>query len=95
MFYQAEGIESRTKSGTLQNEKEASAVVYLVEELKKKASQNRDAHWDHVDRLRIITSYQSQVVLIERMLRRRGLNNGVVATVDSSQGSEADVVILS
>jgi len=71
------------------------AVVSLVEQLRKKALKMGDTNWYHVDRLRIITFYQSQVALIENLLRSRGFKNIVVATVDSSQGSEAEIVIVS
>jgi hypothetical protein len=51
--------------------------------------------WYDPDRLRIITFYQGQVVLIKQLLSRAGLGQVLVATVDSSQGCEADIVLVS
>jgi hypothetical protein len=51
--------------------------------------------WYDPDRLRIIAFYQGQVVLIKQLLSRAGLGQVLVATVDSSQGCEADIVLVS
>jgi superfamily I DNA and/or RNA helicase len=94
-FLQVHGRERQSRSGSFENELEAQAVVELVEQLQR-ASCRAPGNWQSVDRIRIITFYQAQVHLIKRLLRnRRGLGDIVVATVDSSQGCEADIVIVS
>ena len=52
--------------------------------------------WCTPDRVRIITFYAAQVGEIKKQLRMRGFkdDNITVATVDSSQGCEAECVIL-
>lgn len=88
-FYQIDGLE-HILSGSIQNEAEANAVVNIVDSLRRN-SQNND--WS--SRVRIITFYSAQVTLIQRLLRKKNMKNVLVNTVDASQGSEYDVVILS
>ena len=93
-FLQVEGKERQGSSGSYENESEARAVVDLVQQLRN-ASSKLDGRWDSVSRVRIITFYQAQVTLLKRLLSRVWAGNVVVATVDSSQGCEADLVIIS
>lgn len=51
--------------------------------------------WNSAERVRVITFYSEQVAEIKRMLMKANLSGVTVATVDSSQGSEADLVIVS
>jgi len=92
-LYQINGIERHVRSGSIENEAEAYAVVKIVDNLRRISCNSRN--WYSVNRIRIITFYQAQVLLIKRLLRKRNLGNVLVATVDSSQGCEADFVILS
>mmetsp|Transcript_475 Transcript_475/g.1221 ORF Transcript_475/g.1221 Transcript_475/m.1221 type:complete len:1117 (+) Transcript_475:151-3501(+) len=93
-LYQINGIERQVRSGSIENEAEANAVVEIVDDLRR-MSRNHSQNWCPASRLRIITFYQAQVTLIKRLLYRRNLRNVLVATVDSSQGCEADFVIVS
>ena len=93
-LYQIDGKERQHPSGSIENEEEANAVVQIVENLRQ-ASHGPSLGWCTSNRLRIITFYQAQVSLIKRLLYRRNLGNVLVSTVDSSQGSEADFVIIS
>jgi len=93
-LYQIDGKERQNRLGSIENESEANAVVEIVENLRQ-ASRSLSSNWCSADRLRIITFYQAQVSLIKRLLRRRNFGNVLVATVDSSQGCEADFVIIS
>ena len=77
--------------GSYANEAECLAVIKLVEKIAAK----RISGWDSSHKLRIITFYQGQVTLLRRLLAKKGLGKVLVATVDSSQGCEADVVIIS
>ena len=51
--------------------------------------------WHSPDKLRVITFYQAQASTIRSLLHRNGLGCVLVATVDSCQGCEADIIILS
>lgn len=62
---------------------------------KRFGKQPRLRCWDHPEKIRIITFYQGQVTAIKQKLREARIYNVLVATVDSSQGCEADIVILS
>ena len=88
------GTERQLSTGSFENEAEARAVIELVLQLQR-LSQQFPGKWYSIDRLRIITFYQGQVALLKRYLMQQRLNDVVVATVDSSQGCEADIVILS
>lgn len=92
-FLQVEGTEEQGFGGSFCNKSEAKKVVDVIVQLQQMA---QDASWSSAERIRVITFYQAQVSLIKKYLHDRGFGNKiVVATVDSSQGSEADVVILS
>lgn len=91
LFYQVDGVATLSNSGSLENFKEAEAVVQVIAALRATGR----GRWHDLERLRIITFYQAQVALIAKLLKRRGLDKVLVATVDSSQGCEADVVVVS
>lgn len=94
-FLQVDGEENKLPGGSYCNEAEANAVVKLVRQLRAQ-TENVQAQWHSSIRLRVITFYQAQVNLIKTKLAVHGLKNSVVvATVDSSQGCEADMVVVS
>lgn len=94
-FIQVSGSETQSHTGSYQNREEAKTVVDIILELGNIARIKCVGNtWCSVDRIRIITFYQAQVTLIKSMLRAQGLESVVVSTVDSSQGCEADVVIV-
>ena len=97
IFVETTGPEEKTSGGSSRNPTEANAIVRLVEQIRDRAlACDREIPWYSANRLRIITFYQGQVSLIKRRLRQRGFGDKVVvATVDSSQGCEADVVLVS
>ena len=89
------GEENVSLGGSYSNAAEARCVVQLVKQLRDTVSGGR-AHWYSGDRIRIITFYHAQVLLIKRLLREENFGDKiVVASVDSSQGCEADVVVVS
>jgi senataxin len=97
-FLQVDGVEEQGAGGSYKNESEAKTVVDMVARLQTiaRSSPGDRSSWHSTDRIRIITFYQAQVGLIKRLLRDRGFGDKIVcATVDSSQGTEADVVIVS
>jgi ATP-dependent RNA/DNA helicase IGHMBP2 len=95
-FLQVDGTEERppNRKGAPRNPQEVAVVVDLVQKLVDLRGQS-DENWNSSDRIRIIAFYQDQVSLIKEKLTEKGLDGVLVATVDSSQGCEADVVILS
>ena len=98
-FLQVDGVEEQAFGGSYRNHFEARLVVDLISQLQTIAQQSNPADrssWHSTDRVRIITFYQAQVGLLKKLLRDRGVGDKVVvATVDSSQGCEADLVIVS
>mmetsp|Transcript_15856 Transcript_15856/g.31468 ORF Transcript_15856/g.31468 Transcript_15856/m.31468 type:complete len:1039 (-) Transcript_15856:29-3145(-) len=93
-FLNIPGKEYQECSGSYVNKEEAEAVVKLVEKISQNVS-GSVVDWDSSDKIRIITFYLGQVKLLKRLLAENGLSRVLVATVDSSQGCEADVVIVS
>lgn len=91
VFLQVDGIETKGLTESRCNHMEANVIVDLVKQL----VDSRDESWCSTDRLRIITFYTAQVALLRKKLENSGLANVLVATVDSSQGCEADLVIVS
>ncbi len=91
-FLDIQGTEQRNFNGSYYNEAEAKAIAGIVEKIKC-LSQDKD--WCSSAKLRIITFYQGQTVCIRKFLKQSGHGQVMVATVDSSQGSEADIVIIS
>ena len=75
--------ESRSKSGSYCNKKEADLVTEAALELSSSKVQ-----------VVVLSPYQGQVDLIKRRLKKKASNVGVF-TVDGFQGKEADFVLLS
>jgi senataxin len=95
-FLQTEGQEERVMGGSQQNILEAMVIVQLISTLRQLTEASLSNAWCGTDRVRVITFYQGQVACIQRCLDEHGLGNTVlVATVDSSQGCEADIVLIS
>jgi superfamily I DNA and/or RNA helicase len=100
-FLQVEGKEEQLMGGSYCNRMEATIIVDLISNLHRiavgTASKAKDGQpWYGSDRVRVITFYQAQVSCIQKCLVDRGLGDTVVvATVDSSQGCEADIVLIS
>ncbi len=90
------GEEQRHFSGSYYNIDEARTVVEIVQRIQCASCKKITGQcWFSPQKVRIITFYQGQVVYIQNMLRKLGLGQVLVATVDSSQGCEADIVIVS
>ena len=101
-FFDVKGAEKRSISGSYQNIAEANKIIGILHEIRKKSerrhpfnNKHESPPWYSEDKIRIITFYQGQVACIKQMLYHNGLGKVMVATVDSSQGSEADIVIIS
>lgn len=93
------GMEHRNRYGSYGNLREAAVVIHLIRELrenyKRKYGYSNGQSWHSAERVRIITFYSEQVAQINRLLLEANITGVTVATVDSSQGSEADLVIVS
>jgi len=90
-FIHVVGEEYRARCGSYANQEECDKIIQIIEAMRLRA---KDTDWDSVDKIRIITFYQAQTSLLKSLLAKRKLNV-LVATVDSSQGCEADTVIVS
>jgi hypothetical protein len=93
IFVHTNGTEKQGITGSYCNAAEAYQVRDLLYSIRAASSGRGD--WCSIDRVRVITFYQAQVSMIKRLLNQAGLGRVGVATVDSSQGCEADVVIVS
>ena len=94
--------ETQQTSRSFQNWNEAEKVVEVIMDLQRKSNGLAGTHqisgndpWFSIHRVRVITFYQAQVELISYLLRTNGVNQIGVSTVDSSQGSEADLIVVS
>ena len=94
-FLSINGKEEKGAGGSSRNQAEACCVLDLIKKLKSSSLRKYIKDWSVASRIRVITFYQAQVALIKQLLSKHNLSEMVVATVDSSQGCEADIVILS
>lgn len=85
-------VETSPATGSSYNRKEAETVVELLCEMRRRYSGNA---WESEESVRVISFYHAQVSLIRSMLETSGFPMVSVGTVDSTQGCEADIVILS
>lgn len=100
-FLQVDGTEDRQPSGSFHNLKEAQQVTAILMEARRRNFHARastppnEKPWNDVDRIRVITFYQAQVDLILATLRANDLHGVSVSTVDSCQGSESELIVIS
>ena len=81
---------------SFQNVREAETIVALLMDLRRKSNRlHGNELWFSIRRIRVITFYRAQVELISILLRTYGLHQIEISSVDSSQGSEADLIIVS
>jgi hypothetical protein len=92
VFFQVHGWVSVSDTGVY-NHDEANLITELVVKLSNRSTGGNK--WQSVNRIRVITFYKEQVALIRKKLGARGFHNIFVGTVDSSQGCESDIVLVS
>lgn len=92
-FIQVDGMERQVSTGSFENILEADMVVSLLQDVRTRA--RRDPRWAAIGKIRVITFYSAQVDLISKRAATCGLQQIAVSTVDSSQGSEADLIVIS
>ncbi|KPA77677.1 hypothetical protein ABB37_07018 [Leptomonas pyrrhocoris] len=86
-------VVERRRGRSLFNRKEAAAVVQYMRQLRTFL---RLTVWDMAPQLGIITFYNAQKVLILSLLTREERQSGLqVSTVDSFQGKEKRIILLS
>ena len=94
IFLHVAGMEEQAMGGSFRNETEARVVMELLTQIESMSGGN--PNWFSANHVRVITFYQAQVQLLKRTLMGRPWGSKiVVATVDSSQGTEADIVLVS
>ena len=86
-FVNIQGHEELHES-SFRNLSEALAIIDVVKHLLGAGGLDSDA-------IGIVTPYSAQVALIGNELRSRSLRVGSLASVDKSQGSERDVILVS
>ena len=74
------------------NRQEAEAILHLFRRMRDRFHQ---ALWESPNSVRVITFYKEQASLLRSLLQKDGFKNVSVGTVDSTQGCEADTVIVS
>jgi superfamily I DNA and/or RNA helicase len=90
-----DGDEITENTGSTYNLAEAEMVIGLLQELQQK-SRGGTFSLSSAANVRVITFYAAQVALIQTLARRAKLDTRIsMSTVDSSQGSESDIVIVS
>ena len=97
-FFQVNGKEQQSHTGSYYNKEEAFALVAMLKAIRGRfhPQGKESSHlWCSADKIRVITFYSAQVAVLRQILQREGLQGVLVATVDSSQGCEADLVVLS
>jgi len=94
VFVDVVGQEERDSTGSYYNCAESQAIVLIVRRMLELAGGDHNKVSNSAT-LRVITFYQGQLETIQQELYNANLGNVTVATVDSSQGCEADVVIVS
>ena len=96
VFLDVRGQECQAAGGSYYNEIEARTIAEVIKSIRRKTKfEKHSTPWDSSEKIRIITFYQAQVHCLRRYLRQSGIDNVLVATVDSSQGCEADIIVLS
>jgi AAA domain len=88
LFLRVNGMEQRAACGSMYNTMEVDVITALVQGLHLHQCNTPD-------KFRIITFYSAQLRMIRQRLDSCGLHDVLVSTVDSSQGCESDVVVIS
>jgi superfamily I DNA and/or RNA helicase len=100
-FVEVDGLEQQNRAGSFSNEEEAEHVTAILLDLKRRISGSNSrtmqptSPWSPGGIIRVITFYRAQVDLISHMLEANGIHNVEVSSVDSSQGSEANIIVIS
>ena len=90
-----EGNPELQPGHTTIHRRRTKTVLHLVQLVRDASLDVQMQNWASIEKIRIITFYSGQVRAIKDLLRSQRLPNITVATVDSSQGCEADIVIVS
>ncbi|XP_043507496.1 putative helicase mov-10-B.1 isoform X2 [Frieseomelitta varia] len=88
LFIKVNGEEIRTPNTSVYNEKEIAAVRVIVNKLMNSKIGSREIKEEDIG---ILTPFKQQKIMIERYVT----NNITVGTIDTFQGQEREIIILS
>ncbi|KOX74484.1 Putative helicase mov-10-B.1 [Melipona quadrifasciata] len=88
-FYEIEGEETRTPCASVYNEREINVVRAVVKELMLSKIGNRKIKGEDIG---ILTPFKQQKIMIEKYVES---NNITVGTIETFQGQEREIIILS
>nr|XP_033332456.1 putative helicase mov-10-B.1 [Megalopta genalis] len=92
LFIEIYGTEKRTENGSVYNEEEIMMVSNFVS---KFMTAKIGAYTIKENDIGIITPFKQQKIMIQRKLNKKNLRNITVGTIESFQGQEKEIIILS
>ena len=90
-FFAIQGKERRYPSGSVYNTEEITAVIYYTKRLMAGKLGTRQIQEQDIG---IITPFKRQKIMIDKVLNKLGLHNVTVGTVETFQGQEKEIIIL-
>ena len=90
-FFAIQGKEIRHQSGSVYNTEEITAVMYYTKKLMAGKLGTRQIQEQDIG---IITPFKRQKIMIDKVLNKLGLHNITVGTVETFQGQEKEIIIL-
>ncbi|XP_076663314.1 putative helicase mov-10-B.1 [Andrena cerasifolii] len=90
-FFAILGKEIRCPSGSVYNTEEITAVMYCTKKLMSGKLGTRQIQQQDIG---IITPFKRQKIMIDKILNKLGLHNITVGTVETFQGQEKEIIIL-
>lgn len=90
-FFAILGKEIRCPSGSVYNTEEITAVMYCTKKLMSGKLGTRQIQEQDIG---IITPFKRQKIMIDKVLNKLGLHNITVGTVETFQGQEKEIIIL-
>ncbi|XP_078050465.1 putative helicase mov-10-B.1 isoform X2 [Augochlora pura] len=92
LFIEIYGTENRTENGSIYNEQEIAVVSYFASLFMSAKFDKRAIKEDDIG---IITPFKQQKMMIRKKLNQKNLRNITVGTVETFQGQEKDIIIIS
>ncbi|XP_051168911.1 putative helicase mov-10-B.1 [Leptopilina boulardi] len=92
IFHAVHGYEEINSLHSVANEEEAKIVIKYVEKLLDDGFNGVEINENNIG---IVTPFRSQTSLITEILNQKELSNIAVGTVESFQGQEKDIIIVS
>lgn len=92
IFFAVRGEEMKTQNGSVYNKQEVAAVTDCTKKLVHAKLDGRNIKPKDIG---IITPFRQQTIMIEQNLNKHKLNDIVVGTVETFQGQEREIILLS